>query len=604
MKSVFLCVKDIVKSMGLVFGDIGTSPIYTLSMVFFFLTPTVENVVGVISLILWTLMLLVTVKYSWLVMSLSRRAEGGTIVLKEILTPLFRTKGRIALITILTFIAISLLIGDGVITPAVTILSAVEGLLLIPGFETLSSGVLVFIAAVIVIGLFLFQKKGADRVAIAFGPIMLIWFLCLGFFGFIYILKYPAILKAFNPYYGIKFILDYKFLGFCMLSYVILCATGVEALYADMGHLGRKPIIRAWHLVFISLALNYLGQGVFLIQNLNIKNSFFGMVLNSVPFFYIPFLILSCLASIIASQAMISGVFSIVYQGIATRIMPIFKIDYTSTRLRSQIYIGFINWFLMFFVLVMIFTFKKSEYLMEAYGLAVTGTMTITGILATTVFYFRRDYIKALISGSLIFVDVIFLLSVLTKIPQGAYWSIIIALFPFLLILVYTTGHRRMRRSFQPMTLDVFIDSYEEVYEKVQKIKGTALFFTKELNRVPPYIIKTMLMDHIIYEENILVSILILDVPFGFVGSFEKNISDGLKSFRIKAGYMEVLRVEEILKKSGINERVIFYGIEDIVTSNPIWGVFSFIKKVTPSYVQLYKLPVEKLHGVVTRVEM
>ncbi|HBS48361.1 TPA: potassium transporter Kup [Candidatus Dependentiae bacterium] len=606
MKIAHTEIKEIVKSVGLVFGDIGTSPIYTLTTLFSFafLAPTPQNVIGIISLILWTLILLVTVKYTWLVMSLSKKAEGGTIVLKEILSPLLHSKKKIIFVTILTFVGISLLIGDGVITPAVTILGAVEGLLYIPGLEILSVNALATIAAIAALCLFLFQKRGADKIAIAFGPIMIVWFLALSFFGLVYILKYPAILAAFNPYYGIKFILTHKLFGFFMLSFVILCATGAEALYADMGHLGRAPIVKAWYFVFFALALNYLGQGVFILQNPIFKNSLFGMVFEYSPFLYIPFLILSFFAAIIASQAIISGVFSIMYQGITTRIMPIFKVDYTSSRLRSQIYIGFANWFLLLSVLFIIFFFKESTKLTAAYGFAVSGTMFLTGIMATWVFYLRKNYFKAFISFMILCLDFLFLLATLSKVPQGAYISIAISCFPLFLILIYTLGQRKIRKTLKPIALNIFVDSFEEVYGKVRKIKGTALFFSREINKIPPYITKTMLMDHIIYEENIVVSILVLDEPFGLTGYFEKNICEGLKAFRIKAGYMEVLNVEAILKKFDVDEKVIFYGIEDIVSRNIFWRLFSLIKKVTPSYIHLCKLPAEKLHGVVNQIEL
>ncbi|MFA5074819.1 MAG: KUP/HAK/KT family potassium transporter [Candidatus Babeliales bacterium] len=600
-------VKEVVKSMGLVFGDIGTSPLYTFTALFSynFLIPTVNNVLGIVSLIIWTLTILVTIKYSWLVMSLSKKAEGGTIVLKEILSPLLKSKKKVFFFTILTFIGISLLIGDGVLTPAVSILSAVEGLKFIPTFEQLTTQTLVIIACIIAILLFLFQKRGTDKVAITFGPLMLIWFISLSIFGLVYIIQFPMILKALNPYYGIKFLIDHKFLGFFMLSSVILCVTGVEALYADMGHLGRKPIMNAWYFVFVALTLNYLGQGVFVLQHPEIKEVLFGMVSNYMPlYFYIPFLILSLIASVIASQAMISGVFSIIYQGITTRIMPIFKIDYTSTRLRSQIYISVINWFLLLCVLIIIFIFKKSVSLTAAYGLAVAGTMTITGIMTTSVFFIRKNYFKAAVAATIILVDIAFLFSTFFKIPHKGYISLVIASFPLILILIYTSGKRKIYKSLSPMSLDIFVDSFEEIYNKVCKIRGTALFFTREIQKIPPYIIKAILMDNIIYEENILVSITVLDVPFGISGNFEKNICSGLKAFKIKAGYMEVVKVEEILKKSGIDEKVIFYGIEDVITKNPIWKIFSFIRKNTSSYVQLYKLPVEKLHGVTTRIEM
>jgi len=237
--------KGIIKSLGLVFGDIGTSPIYTITVVFLLIKPTEANVMGVLSLITWTMTLLVTIEYAWLATSLGKKGEGGTIVLKEILVPLLRKGRQVSFVTLLSFIGISLLIGEGVIPPTLSILSAVEGMLLIPGFEKTTQGTLIFIAGIIATILFAFQKKGTGKVAGAFGPVTLIWFLALSLSGIISILHAPYVIKALNPYYAIKFLIDNGLSGFFILSEVFLCATGGEALYADIGHLGRKPIINA-----------------------------------------------------------------------------------------------------------------------------------------------------------------------------------------------------------------------------------------------------------------------------------------------------------------------------------------------------------------------
>ncbi|NTU43710.1 MAG: potassium transporter Kup, partial [Nitrospirales bacterium] len=287
-------IKGVIRSLGLVFGDIGTSPIYTLTVVALFLkVPTPENVVGVLSLIVWTLVILVTVEYSWLAMSLGKKGEGGTIVLKELLVPLLKSGRQVTFITLLSFVGVSLLIGDGIITPAISILSAVEGSLLIPGFEHTNQGLLILIAGVIAICLFLVQRKGTERVAGAFGPIMVIWFLSLAASGVISIIRVPEVLKAVNPWYALKFLGEHGVAGFFILSEVILCATGGEALYADMGHLGRMPIIKAWSFVFVALLLNYLGQGAFLIRHPDAKNVLFGMIFDQAQALYVPFLILS-----------------------------------------------------------------------------------------------------------------------------------------------------------------------------------------------------------------------------------------------------------------------------------------------------------------------
>ncbi|MHB8103591.1 MAG: KUP/HAK/KT family potassium transporter [Methanosarcina sp.] len=596
--------REAVKSMGLVFGDIGTSPIYTLTVIFLLTRPTEVHVIGVLSLIIWTLIIIVTMEYTWLAMSLGKKGEGGTIVLKEILIPLLKSGRKVYLVTILAYIGISFLIGDGVITPAISILSAVEGIRIISGFENTGQGILVLLASIIAIALFSVQSKGIEKITWVFGPIMLLWFASLAIFGIASIFYTPDVLKAVNPYYAIRFLLDNGFAGFFVLSEVILCATGGEALYADMGHLGREPILNAWKVVFFALLLNYLGQGAFIIRNPDLTNILFSMVNQQASIIYIPFLILSIVATIIASQAMISGVFSIVYQGITTRIMPMLKIDYTSGQLRSQIYISAVNWMLLISVLYMMFVFKESSRLAAAYGLAVTGDMTITGILMASIFYHKKDIPKTLISLFVTLVASLFLISNTYKIPYGGYWSIIIAAIVFSLIVIYTAGQKRLYEVLKPMKVDDFLEKYNHLYATENKISGTALLLSRDITRVPQYISHIMFKNNIIYENNIFISILRLDSPFGVESAFTKEPAKGLKVFEIRAGYMEVIDVVEILKEKGISEKTIFYGIEDIFTDNIIWKVFSFIKKNSPSFVQFYRLPPEELHGVMTRFEM
>ncbi len=596
--------KGTIKSLGLVFGDIGTSPIYTLTVILLLTKPTQENVIGVLSLIVWTLIILVNIEYAWLAMSLGKRGEGGTIVLREILAPLLKSTRQVALVTLLSFIGISLLIGDGVITPAISILSAVEGMLLIPGYEKTSQTVLVVIAGLIAIGLFSIQKKGTERVAGAFGPLMLVWFLALTVSGIVSIIEVPDVIMAVNPYHAVAFLVKNGISGFFVLSEVILCATGGEALYADMGHLGREPIVRAWKFVFVALVLNYLGQGAFVIQHPDAKNVLFEMVFHQARLLYIPFLVLSIIATIIASQAMISGMFSIVYQGIMTRILPMFKVDYTSEERHSQIYIGFVNWFLLFCVLYIIKEFRESSKLAAAYGFAVTGTMTLTGIFMTWIFLIRKKYGHAAASLAVTMVSITYFISNTYKIPHGGYWSIIIAVIPFSIIMLYRRGQRKLYNALQPLPLDVFLLSYNQIYRQANKISGTALYFAKDSREIPPYIIHTMFKNNIIYEDNIIVSIVKRDDPFGVTGYFKDDLAPGLRSFEIQMGYMEVPDVEEILREAGIQEKTIFYGVEDILPSNILWQIFSLIKRLTPNIVQFYKLPYNKLHGVVTRIEM
>jgi KUP system potassium uptake protein len=334
------------------------------------------------------------------------------------------------------------------------------------------------------------------------------------------------------------------------------------------------------------------------------KNVLFEMVYSQAQILYVPFLLLSICATVIASQAMISGMFSLVYQGIILRIMPILKVDYTSTEHQGQIYIGCVNWGLMFAVLFIIMEFRESSRLAVAYGLAVTGTMSITGIMMIWIFLKRKRFFYAAASLFVTAIAMVFLLSNTTKIPHGGYWSLIIASVPLSVILLYTIGQRRLYRSMQPLPLEVFLLSYNQLYRTLNKISGTALFFAKDEREIPPYVVHTIFKNHIIYEDNIIVSIVRRMDPFGVTGNFKADLGPGLRVFEIQVGYMEVIDLEEILREAGVQEKTIFYGVEDILSHNILWQIFSAIKKLTPNIVQFYKLPYNKLHGVVTRVEM
>lgn len=603
MSEAKVSIKNLIQAMGLVFGDIGTSPIYTFTVIFLITKVTVPNIIGVLSLIIWTLLLIVTVQYTWLAMSLGKKGEGGTIVLNEILRKLLKNSRPIVFFSFLTYLGISLLIGDSVITPAISILSAVEGLRLINVFHNIPQALVIVITLIIAITLFSIQKKGVEKITKVFGAIMLVWFLSLGITGLASVIHYPLVFDAFNPLSAIKFLIHNKISGFFVLSDVFLCATGAEALYADMGHLGRRPIEGAWFFVLLVLLFNYLGQGAFLILHPEAKNILFSMVFAQSNLFYIPFLLVSILATIIASQAMISGLFAVIYQGINTRILPLFKVEYTSEKINSQIYIATANWFLMFFVILIILIFKESSKLASAYGLAVSGTFTITAIMMSTIFFLRKKYFHLLVTIGLFFIDLTYLMATCTKLPNGAYWSIIIATIPFALIILYIKGQESMFKSIKLMEKEDFLQIYENTYPKVNKIEGKALFFARGIEKVPPYIVQTMFTNNIIYTENIFIQINKTSEAFGLHYDLSQ-ITTGLNILRIDVGYMEVFRLEKVLKVLDIDEKAIFYGVEDIETNNFFWLIFSVIKKITPTFVSFYNLPANKIHGVITQLKL
>ncbi len=598
--------KDVLKSLGIVFGDIGTSPIYTFAAIFSVIEPSLANIMGASSLIIWTLILLVTGQYAWLAMSLEEQGqgEGGIIILREILTQHINSRSLVVIITFLSFLGTAFFIGDGVVTPAISILSAVEGLKFIPHFIGLDQNIVMMVAMIITITLFAFQKRGTDTISLAFGPIMFLWFLYLAYSGIRSVSEYPEIFKAFSPYYAISFCIDHGFVAFLLLSKIILCATGSETLYTDMGHLGRKPIVRAWFFVFPALCLIYLGQGVFLLHNPETLNIFYGMMLAQSQFLYIPLLVLSIIATVIASQAMISGLFSIVYQGITTQIIPRLHIDYTSRDIMTQIYIPSVNFFLLVFVLLTIMLFKSSENLTDAYGIAVSGTMTITSLFLTAIFFLKRNYIKSFVAFGLIFINMLFFSSNLFKIPTGGYWSLILACMPLCLMLIYSLGQRRLRKTIKQMPLAQFAERFIMLSPKIPHIKGTALFLSKTRDPIPGYIATTMFTNTIMYEDNIIVKVNTQKTAFGMTCLFDKELAPGLRVFEIKAGYLEVVNIQKILHSADIHPKVIFYGIEDFRSDNIFWKMYIIIKKLTTSFVQFYKFPINKLHGVAVQVDL
>ncbi|WAC04387.1 MAG: KUP/HAK/KT family potassium transporter [Methanoregula sp.] len=597
-------MKKIIKSLGVVFGDIGTSPIYTIGAILLFILPTIENILGLLSLIVWSLIIVITVQYAWLAMYLGSKGEGGTIVLKGLLTSQLKNPHAISFVSVLTIIGVALFIGDGVITPAISILSAVEGIRLIPGCEQIWGGWILLTGICIALALFVFQRKGTERVAWAFGPIMLVWFLSLAITGIISIASAPQVLLALSPSYAAGFLMENGLGSFFVLSAVLLCVTGGEALYADMGHLGREPIVKGWYCIFPALVLSYLGQGAYVLNNPEAHTVLFSMVQGQAALLYVPFLLLSICATVIASQAMISGMFSIMYQGMMTRIIPKMKIDFTSPELRTQIYIDAVNWMLLAAVLVVMLEFKTSENLASAYGLAVAGTMTISAIMMTMIFTLRMEVTKAVISSVLVIVDLIFLLSALLKIPHGAYWSFLIAAVPLIIIVTFIRGQDHLHRMLKPESLNEFLPAYLQKYEDLPKIRGTALFFTADKHHISPYIAQVMFENEILYENNILVSVRITDQPFGTHTSYDRDLAPGLHAFTITAGYMEIVDIIGLLRSDGIEEKTIFYGMENIISERFFWKLYGLLKKVTPAFVHFYELPAEKIHGVITRVVM
>jgi KUP system potassium uptake protein len=284
--------------------------------------------------------------------------------------------------------------------------------------------------------------------------------------------------------------------------------------------------------------------------------------------------------------------------------MPMLRIDYTSPQLRSQIYIDIVNWALLIAVLFIIVIFRSSNNLTHAYGLAVCGTMVITAILVTWILLLRGQMIKSIIAVTILFITTVFLIANFDKVPYGGYWSLLIAAIPFCIILIYVTGQKKLAAALSPVPLSDFLVRFNEAYHSMNRISGTALFFARDFRHLPLYIPRIMFNNRIIYDDNIIVSIIRTEQPFGVTWGVTREVTKGFSIFEVYLGYMEIVDLGNILKEAGIDELTIFYGMEDIVTTHVVWRIFAAIRRLSPSVVQFYKLPPEKIHGVVTRVEM
>lgn len=606
--------KDFYKNLqplGIVFGDIGTSPIYTISLMAIILKqkdPTL--IMGGISLVLWLIILVVYLQYVLILMNLSKKGEGGQLIIREYVLSLIKNNSFLKIIvSFLGLFGFSAVVSEGILTPAISILSATEGIKLInPTFN--NTTLIILISIFISIWLFSIQKKGTDKVSFLFTPIMIIWFIFLFFIGIIHIYKFPYILTSINPVYIIELLKGDPQDFLLIISFAMLSITGVEALYADMGHLGKKPIIFSWNLVFISLIINYLGQGAFFLQNYNkiteYNSLLFLMVKDTMPILYIPAVILTLLATIIASQAMISAMFSIFYQTSNLNLLPRLKYFHTSPTQPHQIYIPFINYLLLILVIFSILFFKSSEHIANAYGLSVNITIVISCIMAIIAFIYLRNYLFALILILLLLpVNLVVLVSNLHKLEEGGYFPFFIAIIIFSLVIIYTNGNKKLGRSLNYEKFSEFIKNYELLYSSENKIKGVAVFMLRDIKMISPYIIKTIFDFKILYEKNIFLSIEITQNPYNIEYNhikIEEDKTNSISFIKIRAGYLEIIDLNEIFKKLNISPTIVFYGQENINTNKLHMKIYSFMRKISPTIVDFYNFPLHKTIGIVSNI--
>ncbi|HMW19056.1 MAG TPA: potassium transporter Kup [Accumulibacter sp.] len=504
-------------ALGVVYGDIGTSPLYSLKEVFaseHHPVPINEaNILGILSLFFWSLMIVVTLKYVMFIMRANNKGEGGIMALMSLALQKGEPNAwQQKLLVSLGLVGAALFYGDGVITPAISVLSAVEGLeVATPAFTPY---VLPVSLAVLVI-LFLFQRKGTASVGALFGPVMVIWFLVLALLGVRAIAAHPAILAALNPLHAVHFMLGNSLLGFFALGAVVLCLTGAEALYADMGHFGARPIQYAWiGFVLPALALNYFGQGALLLADETAKSNPFYML--APDWALLPLVVLSTVATVIASQAVISGAFSITQQAMQLGYTPRLEIRHTSEQEIGQIYLPALNGLLLVAIVLLVLSFRTSSNLAAAYGIAVTGTMLITNILAVAVAVrlWNWNPLRAFLGVLPFFcIDLAFFLANTVKIADGGWFPLVFGLVVFVLLTTWKRGrellHSRLAKD--AMELTPFIASLDD---SVSRIPGTAIFMAPDNDKVPHALLHSLKHYQILHDKVIILSVKVSDVPY------------------------------------------------------------------------------------------
>ncbi len=609
-------------ALGVVYGDIGTSPLYAFRECFTHsgLDINPANVFGVLSLIFWALFLIISIKYVLFVLRADNKGEGGILSLMALALRSCGdgTKKKVYLTT-LGLLGAALLYGDGVITPAISVLSAMEGLKYIaPTFDAYVIPATVFVITI----LFLFQKFGTGKIGIVFGPVMVIWFLLLGFLGLRQIIEYPEILKAINPLYAIEFFIDHKNFAFIVLSSVVLVLTGGEALYADMGHFGRKAIRLAWYFVaFPGLLLNYMGQGALLLQNPEaISNPFYLLAPQNM---IVVLVVFSAVATVIASQALISGVFSITKQAVQLGFCPRMSIVHTSSREIGQIYIPFINWCLLAGVIWLVLSFKSTTELAAAYGIAVTGTMLITTFIAYNVardLWKWKAFTAIAVFGTFGVIDLAFFTTNIAKIEEGGWVPLAIGAGVYLLMSTWQKGRKILAQRLKERSLPV-----EEFVQKLktspaQRVIGSAIYMASDTWGVPVPLLHNLKHNKVLHSQVAILTIKTKEVPFVRKQDrmFIEELAPGF--FRIISyyGFMEIPKIKHILEacrergiQFNIQETTFVLGRETILPTGgdvtlPIWRerIFALMARNAERPTSFFKIPPNQVIEVGIQVEI
>jgi KUP system potassium uptake protein len=611
-------LKLAIGALGVVYGDIGTSPLYAMRECFnkeYGISVTPANVMGILSLIFWALTLIVSLKYVAYVLRADNKGEGGILALMALASTALRGKRVYPVLIALGVFGSALLYGDGVITPAISVLSAVEGLeIAAPGLEHL----VIPVTIAILVGLFAMQRRGTAGLGAIFGPIMVLWFGSLLGFGIYRTIEHPGVMASVNPLYAAQFLHKNGTMGLLVLGAVVLVVTGGEALYADLGHFGRKPIRLAWYSVAMpALLMNYFGQGALLIADpKTVENPFFKMVPSLALY---PMVVLSTAATVIASQALISGVFSLTSQGTMLGLLPRVAIKHTSADERGQIYVPFVNWALMLATIGLVLGFKSSSNLAAAYGIAVTLTMVITTILA----YFLVRHVwgwsipKALaVSAVFLAPELVFMGANAIKIEHGGWFPLVVGAAIFAMMLSWKRGREILSQRFreQLLPLDDFFDLMH--VDIPARVPGTAVFMTSTRDGTPPAMLHNFMHNRVVHQHIVLLTVVTSDsARVAEADRFKlEDMDHGFVRLIGKYGFMEQPDAPRLLLDAGVITSVehttFFLGRENLIaTQHPgmaRWrvGLFAFLTRNAQPATKFFNIPPDRVFEIGAQIEL
>ena len=607
-------------AIGVVYGDIGTSPLYAVQATLdrrYHLALDITDLSGIVSLIFWSFVTVVTIKYVLIVMRCDNRGEGGSLALYALIQ---RQLGALApqrWLLLGALFATALFYADAMLTPAISVISAVEGLGVV---SAAFQPYVVWIALGILISLFAIQRHGTDRVGRMFGPVMLLYFLTIAAMGVSHIIGHPQVLRALSPVYIWGFFIAHPIYSFLSLGAIVYAFTGTEALYADMGHFGRRPIKMAWlYVVFPALILNYMGQAAMLIQHPEfVDNPFFHMV---PPSLTIPLLIIATLATIIASQAVISGAFSVTHQAIQLGFIPRLRTQHTSSKARGQIYLPTVNWALAVMVALLVVTFRHSASMLPAYGLAVVGTMLVTTLMQYVVIFhiWKRPLWQGLIGFALfVTLDLIFLASGLMKLFEGAWFPIIVGLLIFTLLTTWAKGRSLMRARLQEAALPIAV-FVKSTSASVHRVKGTSVFLSTSTDSVPAALLHNLKHNQVLHERVLILNVQVEEVPAVPVNERVElhDAGHGFYQVVLHYGFMEEVDIPRDLaafrtcgEPFNMMSTSFFLGRQKLIASKrggmALWRerLFSWMLKNSESAMEFFRLPTNRVVELGSQLQM